>query len=263
MVPFQTLGQNPMSRKSADNPIAHLQPIAAKIVGGSLYRIAFGFITIIVFIGALAGAVLLAANPPDAALSGVVVDAVTGRVAAGASVTYKGRILRRFVSKAFSFADDPPGDPALTVQAPGYQSVTREMSAGQHQVRIELKPEYVPGLSGVVVFPAQKGSDLNLSVQLLDAAGRAMSEYPGVAFAAHLAIIAADDSTVGVVDLQPRLDFSGPDIRFDLVAKVPAMARAANPNGAYFTVNLEAGGAKVTSRRFSLPPDAMPGHTPQ
>jgi len=196
-------------------------------------------------------------------ISGEVVDARSGRVAALATLTYDGRLLHRFHSKDFAFAGGAAGTATLTVEAPGYDPVNLEVAAGARMLRVAMTPRSIPRLSGVVVFPKQVGAKLLLPAQLLDGAGQTMPEFPAVDVTARLVIASDTGAPVGAVDLKPRLDYGGAEMAIGLDADVPAIAVAARPNGATFAVALTAGGKTVTSRPFSLPPAAAPTRNTQ
>src|SRR2546421_6011285 len=73
-------------------------------------------------------------------LTGTVVDARSGRVAAGATLTYDGRSLRRYRSRDFSFAGAASQAATLKAEAPGYEPSTIEVPAGTATVAVALKP---------------------------------------------------------------------------------------------------------------------------
>jgi hypothetical protein len=206
----------------------------------------------------LFGAATFVALRQGPALSGTIVDARSGRVAAGVALTYDGRILRRFRSKDFSFAGRVSGLAVLKADAPGYEPMTIDLPPGKDGLVVAMKPVAIPGLWGVVVFPKQAGTTLEMSLQLLDANGRALSEFPGVDLDARLVIASAEGAPVGFIDLAPRVDFAAPEIAIALKAEMPAIAAAARPNGAFFAISVKAGDKVVSSRPFSLPPDAKP-----
>jgi hypothetical protein len=189
--------------------------------------------------------------PPG--LTGSVVDAKSGRVASGARIIYGGRVLRRFRDKDFVFSEVAPDAGMLTAEAPGYESVKVTVTDDPSTVTIAMKPVSIPGLSGVVVFPKASQTALDMTVQLLDGDGGAMSEFPAIDMEARLIVASGEGAPIGYLDLVPRIDYSGPGIAIRLSAEREEIERVAGGPAALFLLTIKAGEAVVASRPFAYP----------
>jgi hypothetical protein len=204
-------------------------------------------------LAALGGGAAVAALRAPTGLAGTVVDEKSGRVAAGARIICGGRVLQRFRDKAFVFSKAPDAG-TLIAEAPGYERVELEISRGSSAVTVRMKPVSIPGLSGVVVFPKAAGTALDMTVELLDRDGRAMSEFPAVDLEARLIMAGGDGAPLGYIDLAPRVDYSGPGIAIRLAADRGEIERITAGSPALFLVTVKAGEAVVASRPFAHPP---------
>jgi hypothetical protein len=200
-----------------------------------------------------AGAAVAALRSPTG-LAGTVVDEKSGRVAAGARIIYGGRVLQRFRDKAFVFSKAPPDAATLIAEAPGYERVELEIPRASSPVTVRMKPVSIPGLSGVVVFPKAAGTALDMTAELLDRDGRAMSEFPAVDLEARLIMAGGDGAPLGYIDLAPRIDYSGPGVAVRLAADRGEIERITGGSPALFLVTVKAGEAVVASRPFAHPP---------
>jgi hypothetical protein len=205
---------------------------------------------------ALAGGGVVAAIPRGPAVSGVVVDAVSGRVAAGVEVVYggaSGTVLNRFRSPDFAFRQVADDGRTLSATAPGYRPVSIEVHPGATGVRLALQPVEIPDLGGVLVFPRADGGRLDLTAQLLDGRGAVLPEFPAVPLTARLVAEGA-----GAIPLDLRADWSGPEIRLPLSVSLEALSKAFPPGSpaGYLVVEVKAGDKVVTSRPFAAPQGA-------
>jgi hypothetical protein len=189
----------------------------------------------------------------DPGVSGKVVDAVTGRVPSGVTLMLGTQVLRRFQTTGFRFPDVGDGG-ELRLTAPGYSPVQVGATAGERNLHIAMQPRYVPGLSGIVVFPKQKGTEMQLTLQLLDETGRTMSEFPGVKFATRLNVLDREGKILGGTDLRQHFDYAGQEIAATLIPDSDGIAQLAARGGVSLSVSLSADGKTFTTRSLPLPP---------
>jgi hypothetical protein len=203
---------------------------------------------------ALGGGAAVAALRAPSGLAGTVVDEKSGRVAAGARIIYGGRVLQRFRDKEFVFSEVPPDAGRLIAEAPGYERVEIDRPGGSSPVTVAMKPVAIPGLSGVVVFQKTGGTALDMTAELLDKDGKAMSEFPAIDLEVRLIMAGGDGAPLGYIDLVPRIDYSGPAIAIRLAADREEIERVTGGAPALILVTVKAGEAVVASRPFVYPP---------
>lgn len=190
-------------------------------------------------------------QPP--ALAGVVVDAVSGRVAAGTTLTYDGRVLRRFQGKDFAFAGGAPRAAVLKAEAPGYEPANIQVPADAISVAVSMKPVGIPAAAGVVVFPEVAGDRIRLPARLLDASGAILAEFPAVEIEARLIFMSADSRQTGFLELAPTIDYKAPALTIALETDIASLTAAASPEAVAFSVEIAASGKTLASRPFALP----------
>lgn len=202
---------------------------------------------------ALAGGGVLAAMPRGPAVSGVVVDAVSGRVAAGVELVYggpAGAVLKRYRSPQFGFEARAGDGRTLAATAPGYRGASLEIRPGEADVRLALQPVAIPDLDGILVFPRVDGDRLDLTAQLLDGSGAVLPEFPAVPVTARLVTEGG-----AAIPIAFRADWSGPEMRLPLSVPLADVVKAVppgSPSGA-LVVEVTAGDKVVASRPFAPP----------
>jgi len=204
--------------------------------------------------------VALAVAPADR-LDGIVIDAVSGRVAAGATLTFNGRVLKRYLSNAFSFNGTRVSDLPLQAAAPGYALVEVVVGRRQTFATIEMVPVAIPGWSSLVVFPQRSGPELAFDAKLQGADGMAMAEFPAVPMTAAIDFLDADDTVAGSVPLAVAIDWRAREASIRLsviVSDAGILAGTGKPN---FVVRMTAGGESRSTRRFAVTPHVFSAAT--
>ncbi len=187
-------------------------------------------------------------------LDGVVVDGSSGRVAAGATLTFNGRVLRRYSSSAFAFAGSRSSGLPLAAAAPGYAAVELEVGRRQTFVTVALKPVAVPGWSGLVVFPQRRGPELAFETRLQGADGKAMAEVPAVPMTAAIDFLDNDGAIVGSAPLAVAVDWRSREIGIRLTVIVSDAGILAGAGKPGFVVRMTAGEETRSTRRFAVTP---------
>lgn len=183
-------------------------------------RIARAFLPAAALAAALAAASCAPRRPW--LLTGEVTDAGSGTPVYGAEVRFGGRSTRLFLSRGYrlTLADRQPG--LLTVGAPGYEEVRREVVPRGKETRVDiaLRGKEVPGLAGILVWGDWEEGALRLEVRLVDGAGAGIEHFPALPFEARVRISenrgSADGPRRGAVlyEGRPALSFD-PESRLE------------------------------------------------
>jgi hypothetical protein len=206
----------------------------------------------------LAGILLIAVTAflllPPGVRHGRVLDEVSGRVASGVEITSDKLKLQRFSHQEFSIPAHLAQSGKLTFSAPGYVPQTIDLQEVSWPVDVRLKPVDIPHLGGIAAFPKLIGEQLTFDLQLLNANGQVMGEYPGVDLVAHVIIADVDGKESGRATMPLVRNDSGQSIALSGAVSLIALREAAGRNPATFSVQLMAGSRTVKSRAFSAPP---------
>ena len=144
-------------------------------------------LAVVVLIAAVAVAVYLAMNPVDTTLEFTVRDAVSKAWVYDASFRLEGRLIRsHFQSdqgpEPQRFTHLKPGRSTLQIEAPSYQSVSRELTLKRGANRLEEPIDLVglelPDLASFIMFENLAGSDVQVEIRPVSKAGPAVLNHP-------------------------------------------------------------------------------------
>jgi len=148
---------------------------------------------------------------------GTVTDASSGDPVHKAKIVVGGRSTIRYLDKDFQITKLRPGKCTLTVSAPGYKSVVKEVSVGRRGTRVDVSMSgtEILGLDQIVVFAEpMREQGIQIEIRLLDGEGTVIVNFPRIPMTLDATLCVRKGTEEK--HARGRLVYSGPvEIRWD------------------------------------------------